>query len=93
MAKKLRVCGAPGCPELTTGARCPRHALPGYGTEHRRNSAHLLGAARCAICGGPFTAADPMERDHIVPLAAGGDHRPSNYQATHRSCNRSKGDR
>jgi 5-methylcytosine-specific restriction endonuclease McrA len=34
---------------------------------------------------------DPPEADHIMSVAHGGESMLSNYQATHRSCNRRKG--
>lgn len=86
----LRPCVEPGCHELATSARCPRHALPGHGRDHRRASGHLVGAALCAICHRPFTVDDPMERGHVVAQEDGGLNVPSNYQPEHRSCNRAK---
>ena len=61
----------------------------------------IIRAARppCGICGGdidytlPFL--DPMAFvvDHVVPLARGGSDTIENKQASHRQCNRAKGDR
>jgi 5-methylcytosine-specific restriction endonuclease McrA len=44
----------------------------------------------CGICG---QGVDPLTAsvDHIVPLAAGGTHEPSNVQTAHMACNRQKG--
>jgi len=54
----------------------------------------------CQLCGHPAPKRlrgkmDPMapELDHILPLAAGGQHTYENTQCAHRSCNMSKGAR
>lgn len=47
---------------------------------------------RCGICKKPFDLFG-IDFDHIVPLSKGGEHVESNLQATHMSCNRSKGNR
>jgi 5-methylcytosine-specific restriction endonuclease McrA len=54
---------------------------------------------RCRLCGRklkrnavvPHSLAPTI--DHIVPLARGGTHEPSNVQAAHFLCNSLKGDR
>lgn len=43
----------------------------------------------CGICGEPVERSE-MEMDHIIPLARGGTHEPSNCQPAHQFCNRSK---
>lgn len=55
---------------------------------------------KCAICGVPTperlsgSGVDRSpELDHIVPLARGGDHIPSNVQCCCRKCNLAKGDK
>ena len=85
-----RVCSHPGCPALTSSTRCAAHAMPARGRPHRRNSSHLAGATRCAVCREPFTEENPMERGHIIPLEAGGTNDPSNYRAECRVCNRGR---
>jgi len=45
---------------------------------------------RCGICNEYFLPDDIIERDHIIPLAAGGNNRRSNVQAVHRYCHLSK---
>ncbi|MFI7429803.1 HNH endonuclease [Micromonospora sp. NPDC049836] len=57
------------------------------------------GRPPCHLCGEPINYdlphTDPMsfELDHIVPLARGGADHISNAAASHRACNRTKGDR
>ncbi len=45
----------------------------------------------CALCGEPFTPADPATVDHIVPVSSGGGHERSNLRAAHRRCNARRG--
>lgn len=53
----------------------------------------------CGLCGGHIPRVvrhgHPLYLtiDHIIPLAKGGEHSPSNVQAAHATCNYSKGDR
>jgi len=42
---------------------------------------------RCAYCG----AERPLERDHIMPIIAGGKHEPINIIPACQTCNRAKG--
>lgn len=44
----------------------------------------------CYLCG--HELADPIELDHVVPLALGGAHAMTNLLPTHRTCNRRKAD-
>lgn len=44
----------------------------------------------CGICGEPADVAD-WHLDHVIPLAAGGEHSHANVQVSHPACNRSKG--
>jgi 5-methylcytosine-specific restriction endonuclease McrA len=52
---------------------------------------------RCGICHAVIDQAlrwphpGSATLDHIVPLADGGDHMPSNWQAAHAACNIEKG--
>ena len=52
---------------------------------------------RCSICGcdlsSAFTTIVDENFDHIIPLKAGGNNDPSNWQLTCESCNKSKGAR
>jgi hypothetical protein len=45
---------------------------------------------KCHICGKRFTQADPPTLDHVIALADGGGHVPSNVALAHRSCNSQK---
>lgn len=47
----------------------------------------------CGICGLPVLPGEPLDIDHIVPVALGGSDDPENLQVAHASCNRSKGAR
>lgn len=47
----------------------------------------------CGICQEPILRMEDATLDHVVPLARGGVHAPSNMQVAHEWCNRSKGDR
>lgn len=53
-------------------------------------SARILSARKCHICGRPFTKANPPTLDHIIALADGGAHEVSNLAAAHQSCNAMK---
>lgn len=44
----------------------------------------------CGICG-IHVALEDQSLDHVIPLAAGGTHEPSNVQLAHRVCNSRKG--
>jgi 5-methylcytosine-specific restriction endonuclease McrA len=46
----------------------------------------------CGICG-EFVAVEDQSLDHVVPLARGGTHEPTNVQLAHRRCNSRKGAR
>lgn len=52
---------------------------------------------RCSLCGcdlsSSFTTIVDENFDHIIPLQAGGNNDPSNWQLTCESCNKSKGAR
>ena len=94
------------CGEPTPRPRCPTHTRL---TEARRPSRRVLGRYDtrylklrdivlreqpwCAMCRTPGTEADPLQVDHITPLARGGRNVRSNMQSLHRSCNAAKRDR
>ena len=94
----MRPCLELGCTELTNLSRCPLHAKVkerkrgtptqrGYGYRYQQERAAVLhNASRCAICGLPPTATDPLTADHIVPLSRGGGIE-GNLRPAHRSCN------
>lgn len=47
----------------------------------------------CGICGSFIQADEPLDIDHVIPVALGGSNEPSNLQAAHAVCNRRKGAR
>jgi 5-methylcytosine-specific restriction endonuclease McrA len=47
----------------------------------------------CHICSGGIESVDDLHFDHVIPLAKGGPHNPSNIRPSHALCNRRKGDR
>jgi hypothetical protein len=83
-------------------AKAPRHRA-------RKRKAHVAPVSRrriyerdrwtCQLCNKPVdktkVAPHPLAPtiDHILPLAAGGTHEPSNTQCAHFACNSRKGDR
>lgn len=46
----------------------------------------------CYLCGQAMAHDEPLEVDHVVPVALGGPDRRWNVAATHRACNRRKAD-
>ncbi|MEU9333139.1 holin [Streptomyces sp. NPDC048290] len=85
--RELRICSTPGCPEYTTGGRCPdcrakadkqrgTSAQRGYGTEHRRRfrAAVLARDPVCVACHqAPSKHADHHPRSRRELQAAGLD--------------------
>ena len=60
----------------------PSASRRGYDSDwRRRRAAYLIDNSVCVRCGDEAT-----EVDHKVPLSAGGDDHPSNYQALCKSC-------
>ena len=47
----------------------------------------------CGICDQDIADEEPIDIDHIHPVALGGTDNPDNLQVAHASCNRSKGAR
>ncbi|MFI7607656.1 HNH endonuclease [Micromonospora sp. NPDC049366] len=75
--------------------------MPARNLTIRRRIRETLARGRppCHLCGEPIDYdlphTDPMsfELDHVVPLARGGADHISNAAASHKACNRTKGDR
>jgi 5-methylcytosine-specific restriction endonuclease McrA len=101
-----RPCIVVGCNTPTIGPRCDAHTkrkpsapresstARGLGAAHRRIRDQVLAEeTTCWLCGGPPTADNPLEADHIVPRSKGGKTERSNYRAAHATCNRSRGNR
>jgi 5-methylcytosine-specific restriction protein A len=76
-SKSLKPCSYPGCPNLTTGGRCPLHRKPdtrptaterGYDAEWRRLRAiHLRDNPYCVECAKFGKVEKATEVDHIIP--------------------------
>jgi 5-methylcytosine-specific restriction endonuclease McrA len=47
----------------------------------------------CAYCRGAFDSTNPLEWDHVVPIARGGSHSVGNIVPSCRRCNRNKSKR
>jgi len=61
-------------------------------SEYEHNRRVILGyATRCSITGKAPTPDDPLEIDHIVPIADGGTDHITNLRAVLRSVNRQRG--
>jgi 5-methylcytosine-specific restriction protein A len=70
----------------------PSTSERGYGADYQRRRKQLLTTATsCWWCPEPFTEADPVTIDHVVPLHLGGSNDPSNLVPAHRSCNSRRG--
>ena len=75
--KSLKPCSYPGCPNLTTGGRCPLHRRPdtrptaterGYDAEWRRLRAiHLRDNPYCVTCERMGKLEKAVDVDHIIP--------------------------
>lgn len=95
----LRVCSEVGCPEPTTGGRCPTHrrererargssTARGYGVEHQRERARwsplvAQGVVLCFRCGEMIPANAPWDLGHDD------DNRSRYTGPEHVGCNRS----
>lgn len=65
----------------------------GLGWKHRQERAALLPLAywtACPLCGRVMLPTEPLDLDHRVPRALGGQ--TGQGQITHRYCNRSQGE-
>lgn len=88
-------CSVPGCPELTTGGRCPRHqreaqqqrGTPGssaYGPEWPRvRRAYLYAHPWCVLCGATAVVADhhPESRRSLVARGVADPDAPSRLRS------------
>lgn len=101
-----RPCLEPGCPELTTGSRCPAHtrakqrardatrgtpAQRGYGWQYQQNRARVL-AMSDGLCGWSCGRA-ATTADHVIPLSRGGTNDLENLMPSCAPCNSSRGSR
>lgn len=85
MSRFLSVCPVEGCPQLTSGGRCPEHALEQrrekearYGSPNGRVRGRRWTEIRRAklrenpFCEWPGCSSLAEEIDHITPLSRGG---------------------
>lgn len=102
MARALRVCPVPGCPELTTSGRCTNcqrqfdkdrgsRQQRGYGRDHERERERweqriLNGVVSCARCDTPIRPGDRWDLDHT-------EDRTGYLGASCMTCNRAAGGR
>ena len=105
MSRALQICAAPGCPNLTRRTYCATHVprgranrspttraqRDGTGDYERNRRALLATATHCHWCGSPGTTDNPLTADHILPVAHGGSHHPTNLVAACKRCNSSRG--
>lgn len=97
----MAVCPVPGCPTITKGGRCAQHQLrpdlpSGWGSAglHRirgrklqRMRAELFRQEPlCRLCDALGLVTVATIRDHIVPLAEGGQDVASNTQPLCQTC-------
>lgn len=94
----LKQCTWPGCNERQRGARCPAHAVASWrtvGVQVERLRGRALQRARallfaryplCQLCNRRLSEI----RDHVVPLAEGGQENESNVQAICAVCSMAK---
>lgn len=50
-----------------------------------------IGMCYCYLCGKLIEKEKDFNLDHVVPLSRGGLNAPSNWRATHKTCNADKG--
>lgn len=95
-----RACIVSGCthPAIKGASRCSKHggkprSDPGtYDSAWQANRAQMVRPdSVCVLDGRPGTLDDPLEVDHILPVARGGTSDPSNLRVIHRSENRRLG--
>lgn len=77
---------------LTAGKRRARRRNQGVYTVTVKDLTRTLGRFgwHCAYCRGPFTDSNPLEWDHIIPIARGGTHSIGNLTPACKKCNRGK---
>lgn len=101
MPRALRVCPAPGCPELVDKGRCPTHARQadrargsrqqrGYDREHELIRDKLLRdfvpGTPCPVCGKPMLAGQKLDAGHSTDLRI--DRSAKADRLEHAGCNR-----
>lgn len=95
----IRICPQPGCPLIATECTNPEHTAGGWTPDHTRGTktqrgygrqwtqarARALHAQPRCTCGAPATTVD-----HVIPLAEGGTHHPSNLRPLCNPCHTTK---
>lgn len=92
------------CGKFAQGTRCQACAIIKSAERNARRPQYKDGWASvskklrdeqpwCSICGLPEKLNDPLQVDHIVPVAQGGTNDESNLQVVHRSYNAAKKDK
>jgi len=85
--------------QLTERMALKRHSLRRWRMNYARLSSdaydrvrqRALAAGVCTLCALPISSGEPMDFDHILPIALGGAHSEENLQWVHATCNRRKG--
>ena len=72
-------------------AKKNRGTSKNYPHSYQELRAEVLAEGKCCVCGGRPTVDDPLEVDHVLPIALGGTHARENMRAMHRSHNRKRG--
>ncbi len=67
-----------------------RLAAPGLANKAQLVARVAFYGGRCAYCGGPWENEERKAIDHVIPIARGGTHWPSNRRPACRSCNTRK---
>lgn len=99
MARALKACAQPGCPELTRGSYCethqpeawqrdtPRSTLSGWAQQKRARRVIRRDHGICHVCGHP----EADQADHVIPTSEGGEDHERNMRAIHSlPCHRDK---
>lgn len=98
MPRAAKICAQPGCPAITTGSYCTKHAREkdkargtpeqrGYGHAHRQHRkkylpAHAAGTLTCWRCKKPIAPTEPWDLGHD-------DNDRTLYRGPeHQACNR-----
>lgn len=103
MTRAVKVCGTPGCVELTTSPHCPRHTVAAWAATPARRvdrngrppSGWQESKLRRLVLERDGHAcylcgAPATVADHVVPVAEGGRNHPSNMAAICHPCHAAK---
>lgn len=103
MDRACVVCGAPFTARHRRHRHCPEHEQHGrefaspttraQDSEYERNRRLVLqrdADKPCPLCGQPILPGEPVDVDHVRPVARGGTNAMTNMQRAHATCNRTK---